>query len=80
MAFRSGFLRQPTPDVLEELARRNRESNKLMIWTLIGGLVLCLWPIWIVSYLEYNKQQQIRAELSAMGVDVTWWERTFWVK
>jgi len=70
---------QPTPAVLQELARRHRESNKLFIWTLIGG-ALCIWPLWIISYLEYNKMRDIKSQVVSMGVDIGWWEINFSAK
>jgi len=72
----AGQQMQPTTDWLTDLARRHRESNKLFIWTLVGGLI-CLWPIWIISYLEYNKMRDIRNQVASMGVDPVWWELAY---
>jgi hypothetical protein len=64
---------QPTQDVLFDLACRYRESNKLFTWTLIGGL-LCVWPLLIVTFLEYTKMRDIKKQIIAMGIDPYWWE------
>lgn len=66
-------------DPLIDLARRHRDSNQVFIWTLIGG-ILCVWPLWIITYLEYVKMRDIKSEVARMGVDVTWWEVTYRAK
>ncbi len=60
-------------DVLADLARRYRDSSRLYVWTLLGGL-FCLWPLWIFSYLEYNKMRDIKDQVARMGVDIYWWK------
>ena len=69
------FLGQGAPaghDLLADLARRHRDSNKVFIWTLVGGL-LCLWPLWIVTYIEYTRMRDVKDQVARMGVDVDWW-------
>lgn len=61
---------------LSELARRYNESRKLCLLTFWIGL-FCLWPVWIVSYLEYTKIQNIKQDIAALGVDVRWWQMTY---
>jgi len=65
--------------MLEDMARRHRDSHVLMTWTLVVGL-LCLWPLLIVSYLEYNKMRDIKNEIVRMGVDLNWWQMSFRTK
>ncbi|MEP6756672.1 MAG: hypothetical protein ABJA67_14295 [Chthonomonadales bacterium] len=60
---------------LDDLARRYREANKVYTWTLIAGLC-CLWPIWFVTYMEYNKMNDIKRDVAAMGIDVDAWVRS----
>jgi hypothetical protein len=61
---------------LAEMARRSNESRKLCLITFWIGL-FCLWPVWIVSYLEYTKIQNIKQEIAAFGIDVRWWQITY---
>jgi len=58
---------------LVELARRFNDSRKLLIITFWVG-ILCLYPVWIVTYLEYVKMRNIKEQVSSMGVDVAWWQ------
>lgn len=64
----------PTPD-LNELARRFAESRKLCVITFWVGL-FCLWPLWIVTYLEYAKMGRYKEDVARMGVDVLVWQQT----
>ena len=58
------------------MARRFRDARKLCIWTFWLGL-FCLWPLWIVTYLEYQKMRNVKEDVSRMGVDVRWWQSTY---
>lgn len=62
----------PPTQNLKRLAARYRDASKLYGITLILGL-LCLWPIWIVSYLEWRKMAAVREEVLDMGIDVDTW-------
>ena len=64
---------------LSELARRFAESRKLCIWTFWLG-VFCLWPAWIVTYLEFVKMRNIKEEVSRKGVDVMTWLNSYGLK
>lgn len=74
--FNSNHIPQPSDALLRDLARRHKECNKLFIWTLVVG-TLCLWPIWIVSYLEYNKMRDIKTQIAQMNIDIPWWMSTY---
>ena len=75
---RAFYAQTPTQD-LAELARRFNESRKLCVLTFWIGL-FCLWPIWIVSYIEYTKMRNIKDQVALMGVDVAWWQFTYQAK
>ena len=62
--------------ILQELARRHKDSYNLFLWTLIGG-ALCFWPALIVAYLEYNKMRDIKIQVAAYGIDPCWWETAY---
>lgn len=68
----------PTPDVLNELARRHRESNRAFNMTIVVGIFI--FPVWVVSYLEYNKMREIRNQIAQMGVNILWWESMYRAK
>lgn len=61
---------------LAELARRSNEARRTLQITFFVGL-FCLWPVWIVTYLEYVKMRDIKEEVGRMGVDVRWWQLNF---
>ena len=62
-----------------ELARRYRESQKLCAATFWIGL-FCLWPVWIVTYLEFTKMRQIKDDIAAKGADVRGWQNFYGLK
>lgn len=64
-----------TPD-LAEMARRFAESRKACVITFWVGM-FCLWPVWIVTYLEYQKMRNLKEEVARMGVNVEAWQRSF---
>ena len=61
---------------LAEYARQFNESKKLLLLTFWIGL-FCLWPLWIVTYIEYTKMRNIKDEVARTGVDVRWWQLTY---
>lgn len=65
----------PPPD-LAQLANLFLDSRKLCVMTFWIGL-FCLWPVWIISYLEYDKMRKIKDDVARMGVDVRWWQNTY---
>jgi|GEM_PF-6886442 len=70
---------QPAPPLdwqLGELARRYRDAHNVFVWTLIGG-ILCIWPLWIITYLEHQKKVDIKNSVAALGVDVEGWRMTY---
>lgn len=69
----------PSVDPLSELARRYRDSKSTFTITLIVGL-FCLWPLWILTYIEYNRMRKITDDVGALGVDVNWWKAQFRLK
>lgn len=64
------------PNYLGELARRFNESRRLTLITFWVGL-FCLWPLWIVTYIEYTKMRGIKDEVAMLGIDVSWWQMTY---
>lgn len=67
---------QAMNDTLADLARQHRDADRTFLITLIAG-ILCLWPILILTYLEYNKKREIQNRVAALGVDVNWWQVTY---
>ena len=43
-----------------------------MQWTFVAGL-LCLWPLWIWTYIENTKMEAIRVRVAAKGIDARAW-------
>ena len=64
------------PNMLAEMARRFNDSRKTFIWTFFIGL-LCLWPVWIVTYIEYTKMRDIKNQIGTMGLNVPQWQMTY---
>jgi len=54
---------------LVELVRRFQESERLFRWTFIVGF-FCLWPLWAITYLEYTRMRDIKAQIRGFGIDV----------
>jgi hypothetical protein len=65
-----------SPDILVEMARQFNEAKKVVIWTFWLGL-FCLWPLWIVTYLEYTKMNRVKEQVALMGVNVQWWQTAY---
>lgn len=59
---------------LRELARQYRAAKSTRYWTLWVGL-FCLWPVWIVAYIEHMKMQSILSKVAAKGIDAEVWAR-----
>lgn len=59
---------------LDELTQRFRDAHRAYSWTFFVGL-FCLWPLWIVSYIEYNKMNDVKRRVAAMGIDAEAWAR-----
>jgi hypothetical protein len=57
---------------LDELAEQYRALEKTFLWTLYAGL-LCLFPIWIVSAIQFQKMSQLKREVASMGVNTHYW-------
>ena len=68
-------LHQLPPTQWEDLARRYRSARGNYNITLILGF-LCLWPLWIFTYLEKNKMNEIKREVAAAGVDAKSWAKS----
>lgn len=64
------FVQQPVQYDFEmqELGRQYVAAKSTYTLTLWLGF-LCLWPLWIVTYLEHNKMQRIKSKVAQKGVD-----------
>jgi hypothetical protein len=72
------FIPQDLDFALGELARRHKIAHSTMMLTIYVGILV--FPVWIISYLEYNKTQAIQAEVTRLGVSVQWWQSYYRTK
>jgi hypothetical protein len=67
-----------TPDAetiqWNDLARRYKQSQTFVVITLLAGIIF--FPIWIASYIEYNKMEKIKAEVATLGRDSKEWVKS----
>ena len=59
-----------------ELARQYKRAKRTFTWTLLVGLFCFFWPLFIVTYLEYRKMQDIKEQVGLTGIDSEYWART----
>jgi hypothetical protein len=65
-----------TAQRLAEFSMQFNESRRVVRLTFWIGL-FCLWPVWIITYIEYTKMRNIKEELARAGIDVRWWQTTY---
>ncbi len=75
-----GFQQVAQGHMLQEdpamLAMRFLDSRRLALWTFWIGL-FCLWPLWILTYLEYQKMQSAKEQIARQGGNVMAWMQSY---
>jgi hypothetical protein len=66
------------PLQLMELEERYRTAKKTFTWTLWVGILTCLFPIWIITYLEWMKMASAKREVAMLGINPEQWVRSIY--
>lgn len=66
----------PPPDAeLIELSRQYKAAKDHAVLTFWIGLLTCVWPVWIWTYIANTKMEAIRVRVASKGVDAQMWVR-----
>ncbi len=72
-----GYAAYGRPMQLMDLEERYRTAKKTFTWTLWAGL-LCFFPIWIITYIEWTKMTNAKREVAMLGINPEQWARSIY--